>query len=168
MKPILQFDFLVNKEAKTITIRREFDAKLAFVWNAFTKQEILDQWWAPQPWVSRTKYMNFKEGGRRFYAMVGPEGEEHWAIQDFTTITPTTSFEFVDAFADKDENINSAAPTSEWVLNFSETKGITTVDITITSKTVADLEQHLQMGFKEGFTMTLNYLAELLQTQKTK
>lgn len=166
MKSALDFDFLVNKKDLTVTVHRQFNAGLKLVWNAFTKQELLDQWWAPKPWASKTKYMNFKVGGRRFYAMVGPEGEEHWSIQDFTSITPTTSFEFFDAFADKDENINSSFPSSAWSLNFRETSGITTVDITITSKTLADLEQHLQMGFKEGFTMTLNYLEELLETQK--
>ena len=166
MKTALQFDFIVNKETLTVTVNREFDAKLALVWNAFTKSEFLDQWWAPKPWVSKTKYMNFKEGGRRFYAMVSPEGEEHWCIQDFTAISPTANFKFFDAFADKNEKINTEFPSSTWNLNFSETKGITTVGITIKSKSLADLEQHLQMGFKEGFTMTLNYLAELLQTQK--
>ena len=168
MKTALQFDFRVNKENKTITVHREFNAPLALVWNTFTKPELLDQWWAPQPWVSKTKYMDFKEGGRRFYAMVDPEGQEHWSIQDFTTISPTTSFEFLDAFTDKNENISTGAPGSEWSLTFTEAKGITTVDITILSKTLADLEQHLQMGFKEGFTMTLNYLEQLLQAQKNK
>ena len=166
MKSALDFDFLVNKKDLTVTVHRQFNAGLKLVWNAFTKQELLDQWWAPKPWASKTKYMNFKEGGRRFYAMVGPEGEEHWSIQDFTSVTPATNFKFFDAFADKDENINNNFPSSSWSLNFSEANGVTTVDITITSKTLADLEQHLQMGFKEGFTMTLNYLEELLQTQK--
>jgi uncharacterized protein YndB with AHSA1/START domain len=163
MKTALKFDFIVNKENKTITIRREFNAALHLVWSAFTKQELLDEWWAPQPWVSKTKYMNFKEGGRRFYAMIGPQGEEHWSVQDFTTIAPTRSFKFFDAFTDKDENINNAFPGSEWSVTFSEANGITTSDIVIQSKTLADLEMHLQMGFKEGFTMTLNYLDQLLQ-----
>src|SRR5215471_6121406 len=100
----LQFDFTVDKAAKTVYITREFDAKLSLVWDAFTKQEILDQWWAPKPWTSKTKYMDFKVGGRRFYAMVSPDGEERWSIQKYTSISPKTSFKFFNAFADKDEN----------------------------------------------------------------
>lgn len=163
MKTALQFDFIINKENLTVNVRREFNARLGLVWNAFTKQEILDQWWAPKPWVSKTKFMDFKEGGRRFYAMVGPDGQEHWSIQDFRDISPT-SFKYFDAFTDKNQNINSEDPGSEWSLNFSEAKGITTVDILIQSKTLADLEKTIQMGFKEGFTMTLDYLEQLLQT----
>ena len=166
MKTALQFDFLIDKKNLTVTVRREFDAGRSLVWNAFTKQEILDQWWAPKPWVSKTKHMNFTEGGRRFYAMVGPEGQEHWSIQDFKVISPTTSFKFFDAFADKNENINPEDPGSEWNLAFSEAQGITRVDITIQCNTLADMEKTLQMGFKEGFTMTLNYLEQLLLTQK--
>lgn len=168
MKTALQFDFIVNKENKTVTVTKQFNAKLQLVWNAFTKQELLDQWWAPKPWVSKTKHMSFTEGGRRFYAMVSPEGEEHWSIQEFTSISPSKSFEFFDAFTDKNETINNNFPSSVWSLDFSEEKEITTVNMVIQSKTLADLEMHLQMGFKEGFTMTLNYLEELLQAQKNK
>src|SRR5215469_175614 len=73
MSNSLLFNFTVNKEAKTVFIKREFAAELSLVWDAFTKQEILDQWWAPKPWISKTKYMDFKVGGRRFYAMVSSE-----------------------------------------------------------------------------------------------
>jgi len=162
----LLFDFTVDKTAKQVYVTKEFNAELPLVWDAFTKQELLDQWWAPKPWASKTKSMNFKEGGRRFYAMVSPEGQEHWSIQDFTSISPTTNFKFVDAFTDKDEVINSAFPSSEWDLNFSEQNNTTTVKIIIKHKTLAALEQIMQMGFKEGFTMTLNELEILLQQLK--
>ncbi len=75
MKTSLLFDFIVDKSTKTVFVNREFDAGLSLVWDAFTKQEVLDQWWAPKPWVSKTKFMNFEVGGRRFYAMVSPEGQ---------------------------------------------------------------------------------------------
>ena len=166
MKNNLLFDFTVDKVAKTVFVNREFAADLSLVWDAFTKQEILDQWWAPKPWASKTKFMDFKVGGRRFYAMVSPEGQEHWSIQDFTSISPTTNFIFVDAFADKDENINPAMPSSEWSLNFSEQNGTTTVKIAVKHKTLASLEQIIAMGFQGGFTMTLNYLEQLLLTIK--
>src|SRR4051812_36770582 len=125
----LLFDFTVNKETKTVVITREFDADLSLVWDAFTKQELLDQWVAPAPWLAKTKYMNFEVGGRRFYAMVGPEGEESWIIQKYTSISPKNNFKMYNAFADKDEN--PKLPGSEWDYTFSEQNGITTVNITI-------------------------------------
>ena len=162
MKNNLLFDFTVDKAAKTVFITREFDADLSLVWDAFTKAEILDQWVAPKPWISRTKFMDFKVGGKRFYAMVSPEGQEHWLIQKYTSISPKTNFKMFNAFADKDEN--PELPGSEWNLNFSEQNGITKVSISIYNESLARMEKQIEMGFKEGFTMTLNYLDELLTT----
>jgi uncharacterized protein YndB with AHSA1/START domain len=166
MSSSLLFDFTVDKQANTVFVNREFAADRSLVWDAFTKQEILDQWWAPKPWISRTKFMDFKVGGRRLYAMVGPEGQEHWSIQEYTSISPKTNFKLKSAFTDENENINEEMPGSNWDLNFTDAGGITTVSISIKEKSLASLEQIIKMGFKEGFTMTLNYLDTLLKDLK--
>lgn len=160
MKNELLFDFTVDKAAKTVTVTREFAADLSLVWDAYTKQEILDQWWAPKPWTSRTKVMNFEVGGRRFYAMVSPEGQERWAIQRYASIHPKTNFKFSNAFADKDEN--PELPGSDWDFSFSEQAGTTKVRITIYNESLERMEKMIEMGFKEGFTATLDSLEELL------
>ena len=160
MKNDLLFDFTVDKATKTALVNREFDAELSLVWDAFTKQEILDQWWAPKPWASKTKFMDFKVGGRRFYAMVGPEGQEHWSIQQFTSITPKTNFKLFNAFADEDEN--PELPGSDWDLTFSEQDGMTKVSISIYNESLERLEKMVEMGFKEGTMSQLNNLEDLL------
>jgi len=162
----LLFDFTVDKAAKTVYITREFDADPSLVWDAFTKQEILDQWWAPKPWASKTKVMDFKVGGRRFYAMVSPEGQERWSVQKYTSISPKTNFKFFNAFAD--ENENPELPGSEWDLSFSEQNGKTKVSVTIYNESLERMEKLIEMGFKEGFTMTLKSLEELLATLSKK
>ncbi len=161
----LQFDFTVDKTAKTVYITREFDAELSLVWDAFTKQEILDLWSAPAPYVARTKYMNFEVGGKRFYAMVGSEGQEGWAIQEYTSITPQTNFKLYNAFADKDEN--PQLPGSEWDYNFSEQNGITKVVITIYNESFERMERVLD-GFQQGYTITLENLEKILAAQAKK
>ncbi len=158
----LQFDFRVDKSTQSVLIIREFNAELPLVWDVFTKQELLDQWWAPKPWMSKTKYMNFTEGGRRFYAMVSPEGQESWQIQDYTSITPKTNFKYLSIFADEDETPH--LPGSNWDLGFSEQNGITKVSISIHNESLERMEMMIEMGFKEGFTMTLNELETLLRT----
>ena len=102
--------------------------------------------------------MNFEVGGRRFYAMVSPEGQERWSIQKYTSISPKTNFKMFNAFADKDEN--PELPGSEWDLNFSEQNGTTKVSVTIYNESLARMEKMIEMGFKEGFTMTLKNLEE--------
>jgi uncharacterized protein YndB with AHSA1/START domain len=162
----LLFDFTVDKSTKTVHITREFDAELSLVWDAFTKAEMLDQWTAPAPWTAKTKYMNFEVGGKRFYAMVSPAGQERWAIQEYTSITPKTHFKMYNAFADKDEN--PELPGSDWDYTFSEQNGKTTVHITIYNESLARMEKMIEMGFTEGFKMTMNNLENLLATLSQK
>ncbi|HEX9825436.1 MAG TPA: SRPBCC domain-containing protein [Flavobacteriaceae bacterium] len=175
MNSNLLFDFTVDKATKTVYITREFAADLSLVWDAFTKPEILDQWVAPKPWVSKTKFMDFKVGGRRFYAMVSPEGQEHWAIQEYTSITPKTNFKMFNAFADKDEN--PELPGSDWDYTFSEQnagpgepvgRGRTKVSITIYNESLARMEKMIEMGFTEGFKASMDNLENLLATLSQK
>ena len=161
----LLFDFTVDKATKTVLITREFDAGLSPVWDAFTKPEILDQWIAPKPMTAKTKYQDFKVGGKRFYAMVSPEGQERWAIQEYTSINPKTNFKLFNVFSDKDEN--PELPGSDWDYTFSEQNGKTTVRITIYNESLARMEKMIEMGFKEGFTMSMTNLENLLAL-KTK
>ena len=158
----LLFDFTVDKAAQTVFITREFDADLALVWDAFTKAELLDQWVAPKPYKSKTKFMDFRVGGRRFYAMVSPEGHERWAVQKYISISPKTNFKMFNAFADKDEN--PELPGSDWDYTFTEQNGKTTVHITIYNESLARLEKMIEFGFKEGFTMSMTNLENLLTT----
>src|SRR6187551_3366398 len=166
METNLLFDLTVDKATKTVFITREFAAELSLVWDAFTKPELLDQWIAPEPFVSKTKFMDFKVGGRRFYAMVSPEGHERWALQRFTSITPKTNFKMLNTFADKDEN--PELPGSDWDYNFSEQNGTTKVSISIYNESLDRMEKMIEMGFTEGFKMTMNYLEDLLTTLSKK
>jgi len=160
----LLFDFTADKATNTIVVNREFAAGLSLVWDAFTKQEILDQWGAPAPFTAQTISMDFTVGGRRFYKMVSPEGLEHFSVQDFTSISPKTNLKYISGFSDKDQNINPEFYGSENNLDFSEANGVTTVRIFIKYKTLATLEMMIERGFRDGFTKTLKNLDKLLVT----
>ena len=166
MKHDLAFEFSVNKENKTITVKREFAAELPLVWDAYTKSEILDQWWAPKPWKSRTKSMDFREGGYWHYAMVGPEGEEHWAVANYKTIEPKRRFTALDGFADAEGVVNTEMPQSKWEVSFTPKEEVTLVENLITFDDLAQLETTIQMGFKEGLTAAMENLDALLAAQK--
>lgn len=159
-------DFKVDKAAKTVEITAVFDAGLDLVWDAYTKPELLDRWWAPKPFVSKTKAMDFRVGGRRFYAMVSPEGYEKWSVQKYISITPKTNFKLFNAFSDADENLQ--LPGSEWDLNFAEHNGKTTVTISIYNESLERMETLLAMGFREGITATLGQLVKLLSERGSR
>jgi uncharacterized protein YndB with AHSA1/START domain len=162
----LAMDFSVNKENNTITVKKAFDADLPLVWQAYTDSTILDNWWAPKPWKAKTKSMDFREGGHWLYAMVGPNGEEHWAIANYIAVENQKSFTAEDAFSDPDGNINTEMPQSKWETEFSSIEGGTLVTFHITYPDLAQLEATIQMGFKEGLTMAAQGLDEYFASLK--
>jgi uncharacterized protein YndB with AHSA1/START domain len=165
MNSNLLFEFKVDRLTGTVFVAKEFDAELSLVWDAFTKQDLLDQWWAPAPLISKTKFMDFRVGGRRFYAMVSPDGEEiAWQIFYYTSISPLSNFKCHSVFADKDET--PRLPGANWDLNFSEQSGITKVNISIFFESIAELEKMIELGFREGFTVTLNKLVNVVKALK--
>ncbi|HEY4336377.1 MAG TPA: VOC family protein, partial [Puia sp.] len=92
-----------------------------------------------------------------------PENVAHWCRADYQKIEDKKSFSGLDAFCDENGTINEEFPRSLWNNRFSAGVGVTTVNITIQHKTLADLEMILSMGFKEGFTMALENLDQYLE-----
>jgi uncharacterized protein YndB with AHSA1/START domain len=153
----LLFDFTVDRATKTIHITREFAADPDLVWDAFTKAEILDQWYGPKPYRVRTKEMDFREGGRWLYAMVSPENAEHWSLVEYIKIQPKSSFSTRNTFADENGNQRTAA--FSLVKNtFTPGEGITTLHVEKVFDDLATLEMMATGGFKEGTIAQLGNL----------
>lgn len=166
MNKAILFDFVVDKPNNKIRVDRSFNAPVDLVWAAWTEAEILDQWWAPKPYRTETKSMDFREGGRWHYAMVGPEGDKHWCVFDYETIHPEKAYAGIDAFCDENGVINDNHPRMQWHNQFKAQQDDTTVvNVEIQFKQLSDLEAIIQMGFKEGFTMGLENLDAYINAQ---
>src|SRR5688500_19413920 len=98
--------------------------------------------------------------------MASPEKKERMLIQRYTYISPKTNFKMLNAFADKDENPELTG--SEWDYTFSEQNGKTKVNITIYNESLARMEKMIEMGFTEGFKISMNNLENLLATLSGK
>ncbi len=159
---IFTLDFSVNQENNTINIKRAFAADIATVWEAWTNPTLLDQWWAPKPYKTQTKTMDFRAGGCWLYAMLSPEGAAHWCKAEYKAVDPLKSYSALDAFCDEEGNVNLEFPRSFWTNKFITEEASTMVEIQIKYDSLEDLEKIIQLGFKEGFTMALGNLDELL------
>ncbi|MCD6066961.1 MAG: activator of Hsp90 ATPase 1 family protein [Bacteroidetes bacterium] len=155
-------NYVVDKENKTINVTREFNAPVSDVWNAWTTAAVLEKWWAPKPWKAETKTMDFREGGAWAYAMVGPNGEKHWAGFEFVRIDKDKTIEGRDFFTDAQGTKSKELPNMHWVTQFISTDKGTKLEIKLTFESVKDLETIVEMGFKEGFAMAHNNLDEVL------
>ena len=169
MNPNLKFDFIVNKENNTVNVEREFAANLELVWEAWTNPEILDLWWAPKPYKTRTKSMDFREGGMWLYEMFNAESKNpqecHWCKNDYIKIAHQKMFSGLDAFCEENGVINQAMPRTQWTNEFNENGEKTLVTITAKYESLSDLEKIIQMGFKEGFTMAMENLDQYIEAQ---
>ncbi|WP_116788297.1 SRPBCC family protein [Flavobacterium psychrotrophum] len=145
-----------------LLVTRSFNAPVEKVWEAWTNSRILDQWWAPKPWKAVTVVFDFSEGGHWLYYMLGPEGERHYCRADYKAIEPLKSYIATDAFTDENGVPNNMAPSAQWENTFTANDDKTDLSIEITYPTEADLETIVSMGFKEGFSMGLSNLDELL------
>lgn len=165
MKTALLFDFTVKKDTNTIIVTREFAAGLSMVWDTWTKAELLDQWWAPRPYQTVTKSMNFKAKGMWLYYMESPQGDRHWCKKDYLEIADQAYFEDIDAFCDENGELNTTMPRTKWKVNFQKSGAKTCVTITLKYDKPEDLEKIIELGFKEGFSMALGNLDELLEAK---
>ena len=77
------FDIAFDSTQNTMTVRRSFDADRQLVWDCHTKSSLLDQWFSPKPLTTRTKFMDFSEGGHWHYAMIMPDGQRFWGRMDY-------------------------------------------------------------------------------------
>lgn len=168
MKHNLQFDFVVDKEKNTLTIRREFIADRQLVWDCYTKSELLNQWFAPAPLTTKTKSMEFREGGHWHYAMVEPNGTEYWGWTDYLEIRPIDYYTCSDAFCNEAGEINQELPRADWRISFTDKGENALVETIVTYKSLSDLEKVVQMGMEQGMKATLEKLDNLLLTIKEK
>jgi PhnB protein len=149
---------------KKITVTRKFDALPELVWRAWTESELLDQWWAPQPWKAETKKMDFRDGGHWLYAMVGPDGSKHWSKVEYHNIHLHKSFQATDCFCDENGVKNPQMPGMNWKNKFHAAGTGTEVVVEILFTTESDIKKIIEMGFEEGFTSALasleHYLSE--------
>lgn len=154
--------FIKDEANNTLTITRRFAAPKSKVWKAWTDPQILEQWWAPQPWKAVTKSFEFKEGGKWLYYMQGPKNDKNWSVVEYKTIDPENSYTAVDAFADEEGNKSSSFPITELKNEYTETDGVTQVKITSKYPSSQDIDRVLEMGLAEGMAMAFRSLDEIL------
>jgi len=163
MKPDLLFDFVVDKDANRITVKREFAGRRQLVWDCHTKSELLDQWFAPKGLTTKTKHMDFKAGGYWHYAMMTPDGQSFWNRLDYQAISPIDSYVALDGFCDESGTVNPEMPRARWEVSFEEAGTHTFVTTAVLYARAEDIQKAVAMGLKDGMTSTLERLDELLE-----
>ncbi len=162
METKFKTEVIKDLPGKKITVKREFNAAPDLVWRAWTESKLLEKWWAPKPWMAKTKTLKFGEGGNWLYAMEGPDGTKIWSIVEFSSIKKFNSFHADAFFCDENGNKNPEFPSMHWENNFIPSGTGTRVEVEISFMNEADLKKIIEMRFEAGFTAALDNLEELL------
>ncbi len=162
----MQSIFNVDERENTIFFSKIYSADVTTVWNYYTKPDLFEQWWMPKPWKAEVISQDFSEGGKIFYAAVGPNGERHYSGGTYNEIHQNSSILMTDYFADEAGNINSEMPITDWLIGFTGVEEGTKVTVNMHFKSAEDLQKTLDTGFREGLMQAAEQLAEILQRAK--
>ena len=157
-------EIIFNKDdnSASVYIMKIFNVDVSEVWNHFTKADLIDLWWAPQPWKCETLKMNFEPEGIWNYEMIDPEGEKYLGGVHYHEINYHRSFDYTDFFADEAGNINTELPSVNWLIGFTGVQEGTKLTINIHFHSTDEMQQLLDMGFETDFKMRLTQLEALL------
>ncbi len=156
------FIFKKDYANSSIHVICHFKAPLRIIWDAFTNPVTLEKWLGPKPYQVISQEFDFTEGGHWLYCMLSPKGEKYWSITRYKKIRKNSLFEASDAFCDENGIVNPELPLLNWEYQFSEANNITEVQVEVKLASKQVMKQLLNMGFEEGYRISLNQLTELL------
>lgn len=84
----------------TFQIARTFDAPVERVWDAWSSDDALKQWFGPKGCPITQSSMHFHAGGHYHYGIQMPDGSELWGRWTFLEITPPERINFAFSFSD--------------------------------------------------------------------
>lgn len=111
-----------------VVITRTFDAPRQVVWDAWTKEENLREWFGPTGSQITHAKMDFRVGGSFHYAMKFGEHPEMWGLWTFRQIDPPKMLQLIQNFSDKDCGVTSHPMSPTWPKKTLSTSTFTEVD----------------------------------------
>jgi uncharacterized protein YndB with AHSA1/START domain len=139
------------------------DAPRAAVWRCWTSESDLKEWYCPKPWRVEQAELDVRQGGKFNTIFAGPNGERHDNKGAFLSVERMRSLTFSDAYTEG--FIPSGKHYMTGFVELSDAPGGKTRMIWgARHASEADKQQHLVMGFVEGWKAAAAQLEERAQT----
>jgi len=152
-------DFPADRE---LVLERLLDAPRDKLFRCWTEAELITQWFTPPPWTTPFAQIDVRPGGANLILMRGPDGQEMPNRGVYLEVVPNERLVFTDAYVRAWEP--SEKPFFTVVLTFEDEGGKTRYTARARHWTVADKEQHEQMGFHQGWGVATDQLEALAKT----
>ena len=145
---------------RELRVTRLLDIPCARLFDAWTRPELLSQWFAPKPWSVSEARIDPVPGGEFAVTMRDPEGNAYPVEGVILEIVENRRIVWTDAF------------TKGWLprpdlfivgtIAFEEEDGRTRYTATVRHWSVEAKERHEAMGFEQGWNQALDQLVELV------
>ena len=147
----------MDKPAFELALEKVIDAPCERVWQAWARPEEIVRWFAPRPWALRVDSMDLRTGGSFKMVMRGPDGTEHAFGGDYREVVPRGRIVWTGSLAD------GPADQIRTEVVFAEQGKKTRVAARQTFRVLTPQTQPMAQGAKQGWTMTLDQLADYCQ-----
>lgn len=145
---------------RELVLTRLIDAPRAKLFQAWTRPELLKQWFAPLPWTTSTAETDVRPGGSSLIVMRSPDGQEYPNRGVYLEVVENQRLVFTDAYTAAWEP--SQKPFMTVILTFQEDAGKTRYSARVRHWTVTDQEAHEKMGFHGGWALCTDQLTALV------
>jgi uncharacterized protein YndB with AHSA1/START domain len=139
-------------------ITRVYDAPVKMVWDAWTDPKQVAKWWGPRGFTITTHHKDVRPGGTWSYIMHGPDGVDYPNKTLFLEVEKYSRLVY-------DHGGSDDRPAMFRVtVNFSETAGRTTMDMTMTMPNAEAFAETKKIIKNANGNSTWDRLAEYLST----
>ncbi|MBI3791191.1 MAG: SRPBCC family protein [Gemmatimonadetes bacterium] len=146
--------------ALDLELNRLIPAPLERVWEAWTRPELLKQWYCPRPWFVSDCTIDLVPGGAFFTRMNGPAGEVFDNVGCVLEVVPHERLVTTDALLPGWRP--APEPFMTAIIRFSREGTGTRVISQARHASTASREKHEAMGFYNGWGAASDQLAGLL------
>jgi uncharacterized protein YndB with AHSA1/START domain len=147
--------------ANEIRITRVYDAPVKAVWEAWTDPKQVAQWWGPRGFTLTTHSKDLRPGGSWSYTMHGPDGVDYPNKAQYLEVEKHSKLVY-----DHGGN-DDRPPMFRVTVLFSEIKGKTKMEMSMTLPTPEAAEETRKVIKKHGGYSTWDRLAEYLEKESS-
>lgn len=148
-------------------ITRTFNAPRDKVWNAWTDEGSLSQWWVPKGYEFIKGALDLRTGGIFHYGMKGMDGKTMWGKFIYTDVDAPSRLSYIVSFSDENAGFARHPFAPEWplevltMMTFDELDGKTVLTMRGTPLNATEHERGI---YKAGHTaMTGGFKGTLAQ-----
>jgi uncharacterized protein YndB with AHSA1/START domain len=153
----------MNTHEFDLVLTREMDVAPEKLFRCWTEPSLMKQWFVPKPWTIAKAETDLRAGGSSYIVMRNPEGQEFPMHGVYLEVVKNEKLVFTDAFTKAWEP--SAKPFFTAIVTFADLGGGKTKYTAVARHWRAeDRDEHVKMGFHEGWGICADQLQALAKT----